>query len=303
MVKKQNKRYCVTLVILVAVLVFCAVELAAYFIRSQNNQAEQMKLAAQHLESLRQAQTAAAIPTVTQTPSAAPAQPKAAVITAAPLATVYKAAFFQVIGLTQDAMKPIVRQNGDAVGWLTIEGLVDQPLVYKNNTFYLTHDFYSKKNVSGALFVDEKHPLRQDTQNLLVYGHNMKDGSMFGRLIHYTENNFLHSHYTVRLETRFESFTYLIFAVDKVSTDYHSRNFLYFWGYPAFNSENEFNQYISDVYAHSLYTRYLDVDYSDTLLTMATCLNESRLVLFARRLREDETEADIQHALLGLYRK
>ena len=64
-----------------------------------------------------------------------------------------------------------------------------------------------------------------------------------------------------------------------------------------------FRDYIDNVYQRSLYTHFLDVDENDTLLTMATCIGDDRLVLVARRQRVGETDADIQCNLLGLYKR
>lgn len=288
-------------ILLLIILIVSITQLTIYFVRSNHNREMQAQLAQQHQTALANdadetAQTQA-VPETTVTPAstvpgsaAIPSQTK-------------ELNFFQVIGLTQEAMKPFVKQNDDTVGWITIDGIVDQPIVYRDNVYYLTHDFYGNRNACGAIFLDENHPLHKDAQNLLLYGHNMKDGSMFGRLTKYVSDNYLHSHHTIQLETRFESFTYLIFAVDEASTEYRSKNYLSFWAHDSFSTREDFDAYIDDVYEHSLYTRYLDVNDSDTLLTLATCYEDERLVLFARRQRSGETDADIQKALLGLYMK
>ena len=285
-------------------LVVSITGLALYFIQSYQNRNGQKETAASHQENLQaeQRQNLSGIAPI------AAFQPMTTIVatTTAPFAfgSVEQAktnVFFQMIGLTRKAFKPIVKRNADAVGWITIDGVVNQPIVYRNNTFYLTHDFDQLKNACGAVFLDVNHPLSAHAQNLLLYGHNMKDESMFGKLIKYTQDNFLHSHYQIALETRFEKFTYLIFAVDRVSINVDSSNFLFFWGYPSFESAGVFCDYIDEVYDKSLYTRYLDVSASDTLLTLATCIGDDRLVLFARRQRESDTEAGIQKALLGLY--
>lgn len=287
MARRRNRLQPVLVCALIAGLVFSVAGLTLYFVRSANNRAEQAELAATHQAAL------------LQEPSIAPAaQMVAPVATTAPAQTA--APFFQVIGLTRKAFKPIVARNSDAVGWIRMEGLVDQPIVYRNNTFYLDHDFDQNRNACGAVFLDEGHPLRADSQNLLLYGHNMKDESMFGPLLKYLQDNFLRAHFQITLETRFETFSYLIFAVDRVSMDVTSPQFLYFWGHAAFGSSQAFQSYIDEVYQKSLYTRFLDVDASDTLLTLVTCVGEDRLVLFARRQRAGETAADIQSAMLAL---
>jgi sortase B len=289
--------------LLVCALAVClaasVISLTVYFIQSARNRAEQTELAAAHQAEIGQENTAAGIVSVMETEPIPTFRPTAA----APDSTwntIRSTPFFQVIGVTRKSFKPLVARNADIVGWISIEGIVDQPIVYRNNTFYINHDFDQQKNVSGAIFLDENHPLRADSQNLLLYGHNMKDESMFGQLQKYMQDNFLHAHSRMTLETRFETFSYLIFAVNSVSLDESSPRFLYFWGHPSFGSSEAFQSYIDEVYQKSMYTRYLAVDATDTLLTLATCIGEDRLVLFARRQRAGETEADIQSALLKL---
>ena len=304
MARKRFKKRRAFVLLLSLGLVISIAGLTAYFIQSDRNRVEQEKTAAQHKEALRVEQALAtageaAVPESTPTP-AVPLATGTALPGVGNGQTTSKA-FFQVIGSTRKAFRTIVRRNADAVGWLTIEGIVDQPVVYRDNVFYMTHDFDQQNNVCGAVFLDVNHPLRADAQNLLIYGHNMKDESMFGKLSKYMKNNFLHTHYQVTLETRFEVFTYLIFAVDRVSMNANAPNFLYFWGYPSFADQEVFQRYIDEVYRKSLYTRYLDVNVSDTLLTLVTCVGDDRLVLFARRQRTSDTDESIQKALLGLY--
>lgn len=298
MARKRSRLRPLLVCALVAGLIFSVTGLTAYFIGSARSRTEQAELAATHRDGVAQEQ---ATPGGPPTPSLTPVPTRG--WAAAPgnsAAAKPSTPFFQVIGLTRKAFRPFVSRNADAVGWLSIEGLVDQPIVYRNNTFYLNHDFNQHKNAGGAIFLDENHPLRADSQNLLLYGHNMKDESMFGRLQKYMQDNFLHAHYRATLETRFETFPYIIFAVNRVVMDENSPQFLYFWGHPSFGGGEAFRAYIDEVYRKSLYTRYLDVNESDTLLTLVTCIGEDRLVLFARRQRPGETDADIQSALLTL---
>jgi len=304
MARRRFNKKIVWVCLLALGLIVGVAGLTVYFVQSNQNRIEQQALSSTHREALGQNQTqvsevdvllTAPIQTSTVAPTAEASLPSD--MTGA---TGIKP-FFQVIGLIRKDFKPILRRNTDAVGWITIEGLVDQPIVYRDNTFYLDHDFDQQKNVCGTVFLDENHPLRADSQNLLIYGHNMKDESMFGMLAKYMKNNFLHTHYQLTFETRFEVFSYLIFAVDRVSMDVNASNFLYFWGYPSFADKKAFLRYIDDVYQHSLYTRFLDVNESDTLLTLVTCVGSDRLVLFARRQRASDTDESIQKALLGLY--
>lgn len=295
---QRRLRKWVGLGLLSLLMITSAVEVVGYLIHSQRNQAFQESLSAQHQRAENET-SSAANPGTAQAAASSGGQEKAPV--AKPTTPKAGKLFFQVIGLTQDSLRSFAQQNEDTVGWITIDSVVDQPIVYRDNTYYLTHDFSGAENTSGAIFLDVNHPIRQDSQNLVIWGHNMKDGSMFGRLNKYLENNYLHSHNLIRLETRWESFQYIIFAVALVSTDTSSPRFLPFWMNPTFADERGFDAYIDQAYQQSIYSRYLDVRDTDTLLTLATCYEEDRLVLLARRQRADETENDIQHAMLALY--
>lgn len=297
MARRRGRLRALLALILLLGLMAGVTGLCAYWIGSSRDKALQQELSAAHSAGLATASAAengsltAPLPLPTAQAQAAPTESPAAA----------RAAFFQVIGLTREAFKPILRRNADAVGWIAIEGLVDQPIVYRDNRYYLTHGFDGRVSAGGAIFLDENHPLRADTQNLLLYGHNMKDETMFGTLGKYMKDNFLRAHYQATLETRIETFGYLIFAVDRVSMDTASPDFLYFWGYPSFADDEAFARYIDEVYAHSLYTRFLDVAPTDALLTLVTCEGDDRLVLLARRQRATDTPSALQHALLGLY--
>lgn len=283
------------------VFIITLMSLIVYEIRSFQSRARQTGLSAQHEEALQQPQASDSVAYVEDMLSV-PEMSVEVLATGMPFYSISEQrVFFKVIGVTQDSLRTFVKQNSDTVGWIAIEGLVDHPVLYRDNSYYLTHDFDRLHNACGALFVDENTPIHSNTQNLLIYGHNMKDGSMFGRLLKYTENNYLRNHYTVQFDTRFESFTYVIFAVCRVSADGTNNKGLDVNGHVSFADEGDFDTYIDRVYEQSLYSRYLDVKYSDTLLALVTCIDDDRLVLVARRQRDNETVADIRHCLLSLY--
>lgn len=191
-------------------------------------------------------------------------------------------------------MKTLRLTNRDIVGWLTIEDVVDQPIVYRDNVYYLNHDIDHKKNIAGMLFLDENSPLAATTQNLVVHGHNMRDGSMLGKLTRYHDIGFYRTHCLFTLDTLYERARYAVFAVIDVELDYKSPKFFNFMGYPAFQSEAAFSAFLRETDAKSNYTRQIDVNSSDVLLTLATCVNEDRLVVIARRVRPGEDENEIR---------
>lgn len=76
------------------------------------------------------------------------------------------------------------------MAWLRIPDVVSLPVVCRDNTYYLNHDFFGRESDSGTLFLDEAHSLEYGTQYMVIHGHNMYDGSMFGLLSHYRKSGY-----------------------------------------------------------------------------------------------------------------
>ena len=233
-----------------------------------------------------------ALPEPTQIPRPEEtAQPAA---TAAP--DVVKTTQYQRMGGTPLAqMETLHAQNTDLVAWLTIDNVLDLPVVYRDNSYYLTHDFNKNKSTAGTIFLDENHPMTERTQNLLLHGHNMKDGTMFGRLAQYEKSiDYFKAHAFIDFSTLWHQERYVIFAVVNVSLDTSSDDFLDYFAHPRFSSDAEFNGYIRRVQLASMYAIPMDVKPSDALLTLSTCLDDNRLVIVARRQREGESKASLR---------
>lgn len=199
-------------------------------------------------------------------------------------------------------MRKLMQKNPDTVGWINIPGVVHLPVVYRDNTFYLDHDFTGAKNASGALFLDEKSPVNSDTQNLLIHGHSMYDGSMFGTLTHYRWQDFLRQHPTITFSTLWEKESYAVFAVMLVSSKTDDPDYLNYFASPTFASAADFNVYIGKVKARSMYKSPVDVRPDDALLTLSTCFKDDRLVLLARRLRPGEAKEEVISAVEESYK-
>lgn len=218
--------------------------------------------------------------------------------TAAPAPTrqpMGKRIFHHVGGDALPQMEALHKQNRDIVGWLKIENVLDLPVVYRDNSYYLTRDFYKNKNTAGTIFLDENHPFKDKTQNMLLHGHNMKDGTMFGRLVQYeTDLDYVRWHPFVKFDTLWRKEEYVIFAVLRVSLDVKSSEFFNYFSHPTFSSDAEFEAYIRQLQLRSLYAIPIDVEPTDALLTLSTCLEEDRLVIVARRVRSDEDHISLR---------
>ena len=192
-----------------------------------------------------------------------------------------------------EKMDALAGANRDTAGWLKISGLVDEPVVYRDNEYYLTHLFDGSRNPAGTLFLDENTPVKAKTQYLLIHGHNMKDGSRFAPVTHYASGgnsglSFLKDHPFATFSTLREENEYVIWAVCHVNLDYTDPSYIQYWGFSSFFSENEFNAFVKNVRRHSLYSIPVDINPSDTLLTLSTCIGEDRVVVFFRRIRSNE---------------
>ncbi len=206
--------------------------------------------------------------------------------------------YHQVGGDALDEMAQLHAQNHDLVAWIQIPDVLDLPVVYRDNDYYLTHDFSKEKNASGTVFLDENHPFREKTQNLLLHGHNMKDGTMFGRLAQYLyDDSYLRNHPFIYFDTLWHKEQYVIFAVLNVSLNPGDPRFFNYFTHDTFSSDAEFETYIRQLQLRSEYAIPIDVEPHDALLTLSTCLDDDRLVIVCRRLREDETRSGLRELI------
>jgi len=160
-----------------------------------------------------------------------------------------------------ERFRPLRQQNRDIVAWLTIDGVVDEPVFQRDNSYYLTHDATGKKNPTGALFLDENCDLRTVPMQILIHGHNMKEGAMFGSLKKYKVKDaaFYREHPYIHLDTLYESATYVIFAVADVNIIPGKPHYFPFWNQFSFSNYHDFHHYVSLIKEYSRYKTTIDV--------------------------------------------
>ena len=192
-------------------------------------------------------------------------------------------------------MADLYAKNRDLVAWIQIPDVLDLPVVYRDNSYYLTRDFNKQKNAAGTIFLDENHPFKEKTQNLLLHGHNMKDGTMFGHLTRYlSDDTYIRNHPFIYFDTLWHKEQYVIVAVLDVSLNPGDPRFFNYFTHDTFASDREFETYVRQMQLRSCYAIPIDVKPSDALLTLSTCLDDDRLVIVARRLRENETRSELR---------
>lgn len=115
----------------------------------------------------------------------------------------------------------LAAENPDCVGWLTIPDTgIDYPVMHTPDDpeHYLRRDFYGNSASGGTPFLDGRNLAEAENQNLILYGHNMMDGSMFKPLISYLEPSFRETHKEIYLELSEKQYQYEVFAVVETNT-------------------------------------------------------------------------------------
>jgi sortase B len=180
------------------------------------------------------------------------------------------------------------------MGWLTMDDL-DEPVAFKDNDFFLNHDVKGNRNGNGALFMDEDTRLITRPYTILIYGHNMKTGAMFGSLRNYENLRFYQNNAFITFDTLYEEGRYVIFSVCELSTNARDRNY---FSFGRLNSDHIAwrREAISALKSHSIYFTEIDVKPEDQILLLITCVDdeEERRVVAARRVRDGEKEESLQ---------
>lgn len=190
--------------------------------------------------------------------------------------------------------KEIYEENNDLVGWLEIQGTVINYPVLQSDTeeesqFYLTHSFAKKKDKNGSLFMDYRNDFVNRDTNIIIYGHNMKSGAMFGTLKKYLEKGYLEKHQTLRFDTIYEHGTYQVIGAFLSEVSYQDEYAFRYYNFLNANNQSEFEAFSVNVMQLSaLKDGILDAKYGDQLLTLSTCssyTDEGRMFIIAKRIK------------------
>ena len=172
-------------------------------------------------------------------------------------------------------------KNSDTVGFLKVNGTNIEQVVVKSqdNNFYLNHNFEKQINSAGWVFADYRNKFDGSDKNIIIYGHNMRDGTMFGSLrnILKTEWQENEQNRKIKFITDNEECDYEVFSVYQVEAeDYYIK---------ASFQQNEFASFANELKSRSLYDFNIGVDEEDSILTLSTCgsNNKYRVVLHAKK--------------------
>ncbi len=207
--------------------------------------------------------------------------------------------------------------NEDYIGYLEVDGCdIYEPIMQgDDNDYYLDHNYYGGTNKAGTVFLDYRCTVSEEymSPNIVFYGHNQEDGTMFGNLKEYKKNvEFYQENPLVKFSPEFETGEYVIYGyfITHVKPEQDSKGevFHYHDYIETLKDEETFNWYINEIQERNQIVSPVDVQYGDQLMCLSTCSNEfsdSRFVVFARRLRDGESidDFDFSEAYLNPYAK
>jgi len=187
-------------------------------------------------------------------------------------------------------------KNSDFRGWITIPDTeVDYPVTWsdkENGEYYLTRDFNGKKNSNGTLFFDVRNRVENNAnnKNLIIYGHDMRSGQMFGSLKKYKSLEYYRDHPLITMDTLYEKANWKIFAVFYANVnEEQGKPFNYIR--TQFANGDDFLDFTDNMKIRSLFELPVDILPDDQILTLSTCtddIKDGRFVIAARKIREDE---------------
>ena len=180
------------------------------------------------------------------------------------------------------------QQNPDIIGWIEIENTeISYPVLQcSDNEYYMNHNYKKEKSKNGAIFLDKDYNWDLPSSNLLIYGHNMKNNTMFQHLLKYKNKSFFDEHPNIRFTTTNDDKIFEIISVfeSRVYYQYEKNVFKYYYFINAENEE-QFNNYVQNAKNSSLYDTGKTAIYGEQLMTLSTCsyhTKDGRFVVVAK---------------------
>lgn len=187
--------------------------------------------------------------------------------------------------------KDLYNRNSNIIGWVNIADTnINYPVMQcDDNSFYLENNFDGKHDKNGSIFIDCNCSVFPRSTNLILYGHHMKSGKMFADLEKYGSESFYKKHSIISFDSIYERGRYAVMYVfrDSVKSQ-EDMSFKYYEFYDC-NSQEEFDSYMNDMAAVSLYDTGIKAHYGDQLITLSTCdyqQKNGRFVVVAKRIYE-----------------
>lgn len=222
---------------------------------------------------------ASADPSPTATPTSAPEPSPTPVPTPEAVTNPYRDAFLA---------------NEDMTAWLQIPGTdIDYPVMWtpEDEEYYLYRDFDGSDNNNGSLILDTDSSIDPLTTNLIIHGHNMKSGAMFGRLTDYEQDAFCREHKDIILYTEECRRNYEVIAVFRSQVFRKSDDVFKFYMFFQADTQEEFDDFYDNIKEMSLYDTGVTAEFGDHFITLSTCVyhvEQGRFVVVAKEVEKGD---------------
>lgn len=190
-----------------------------------------------------------------------------------------------------EKIKKLQEDNSDIKGWINVKDTkINYPILQgADNEYYLNHNYKKEKSEYGSIYLKDKSKIDDNNSNLILYGHNMKDGEMFNNLLNYTDKSYYDEHKDITITTQNEERKYQVIAVFKSRIFYQNeKNVFRYYNYINLEDENKYNEFIDNVNKIKLYDTELAANYGEQLITMITCeysQENGRMIVVAKKIQ------------------
>lgn len=204
---------------------------------------------------------------------------------------------YSVTLVSEDKTKPpilkkyesVYQKNKKIVGWLSIDGTdIDYPVMQTvNNDYYLDHNFNQEYDKNGSIFLDKDCNAAFPNDNMIIYGHHMKSGRMFGNLNRYAKESYYEEHPIIHFDTIYEEGTYRVMYVFRSRIYSEDEIVFKYYKFIDATSEDEFRSNMDEMAKIALYDTGVTAQYGDKLITLSTCdssENNGRFVVVAKKI-------------------
>ncbi|MCR1850207.1 class B sortase [Paraclostridium sordellii] len=184
------------------------------------------------------------------------------------------------LSIKSEGSKNLISINPNYKFWLKLDNTnIDYPVVQTdNNDHYLNYDFYNKPSDSGCIYMDYRDNAK--SKNIILYGHNMRNKTMFNNLLQFKDKDFFDKNNKIRVFKDNKEYIYEVFSVYTTDSKYD-------YLITNFNNPNEFKNYINNVKNKSLFKSNIKVNSNDKIITLSTCsyeFDDARTVVHAKLL-------------------
>lgn len=213
----------------------------------------------------------------------------------------------QMIAQTEPVMLPeyaaLYEQNSDMIGWLRIEDtVIDYPVMQtmEDEDYYLDYDFNGDANSNGSLILDTDSTAGVGTArcqyingtspstNLIIHGHTMRSGMMFGGLKQYAEKSYGEKHSMICFDSLYEKREYELISVFYSQVYMNTDDVFKYYNFFQADTQEEFDNWYENIKAMSLYDTGVTAEYGDEFITLSCCsyqVEDGRFVVVGKRIK------------------